>query len=232
MASKMRAMILAAGKGERMRPLTDTCPKPLQKVKGKTLIEHSITKLKQAQFYELVINVSHLGHMIEDYLGDGSRYGVNIVYSREEQPLETGGGIARALPLLCADTDAPFLLVNADVWCDFDLLQLRTALKPDVLTTRRLVHLVLVNNPDYKAKGDFALQGDKVMVLSAAEQGFTYSGISVVDPQLFKRYPTQREKFPLLEPLLQAINNNEVSGEIYNGNWVDVGTPERLLSLQ
>lgn len=226
-AINMKAMLLAAGKGERMRPLTDSCPKPLQKVQGKTLIEHSIDRLKQAQFTELVINVSHLGHMIEDYLGDGSRYGVNIAYSRELQPLETGGGIARALPLLCEYAQAPFLLVNADVWCDFDLSRLRTALKPD-----HLVHLVLVENPDYKAKGDFALQGDKVAVLPAAERGFTYSGISVIDPQLFTRYPTAREKFPLLEPLLQAINNNEVGGEVYAGTWVDVGTVERLQALQ
>ena len=227
MPTKMKAMVLAAGKGERMRPLTDTCPKPLQKVKNKTLIEHSIAKLTQAQFRELVINVSHLGHMVEDYLGDGSRYGVNIVYSREEQPLETGGGIAKALPLLCADGEQPFLLVNSDVWCDLDLAPLVTALKPG-----KLAHLVLVNNPDFKARGDFALQGEKVVALTEGEAGFTYSGISIIHPQLFRRYPAHREKFPLLEPLLLAIKNNEVSGQLHEGTWVDVGTVERLRALQ
>lgn len=227
MTGKMKVMVLAAGKGERMRPLTDTCPKPLQKVKNKALIEHTIAKLKQAGFSELVINVSHLGKMIEAHLGDGSRYGVNIVYSYEEQPLETGGGIARAMPFLCAEGEAPFLLVNADVWCDFDLAALGAALKPD-----KLAHLVLVKNPAYKPKGDFALYGQAVRALTDGEAGFTYSGISVIHPQLFKRYPSDKDKFPLLDPLRQAINNHEVSGEVFRGTWVDVGTPERLLSLQ
>jgi N-acetyl-alpha-D-muramate 1-phosphate uridylyltransferase len=227
MTGNMKVMILAAGKGERMRPLTDSCPKPLQRVKGKTLIEHTIEKLKRAKFSELVINISYLGNMIEEYLGDGSRCGVNIIYSREEQPLETGGGIARAMPLLCAEGEKPFLLVNADVWCDLDLALPAAALKPG-----KLAHLVLVANPAYKLTGDFALRDEKVAVLTDAESGFTYSGISVIHPQLFKRYPSNREKFPLLEPLLQAIKNDEVSGEIYDGTWVDVGTPERLLALQ
>lgn len=222
-----KAMILAAGKGERMRPLTDTCPKPLQKIKNKTLIEHVIEKLKQTGFHNLVINISHLGEMIEAHLGNGSRYGVSICYSREEQPLETGGGIARALPLLCAAGENPFLLVNSDVWCDFDFSLLNNVLEPGVLA-----HLVLVKNPDYKTKGDFALHGEKISVLGDGEQGFTYSGISVIHPQLFKRYPSAKEKFPLLDPLLQAIKNREVSGEIHHGTWVDVGTSERLRALQ
>jgi MurNAc alpha-1-phosphate uridylyltransferase len=227
MTGKMKVMVLAAGKGERMRPLTDTCPKPLQKVKNKTLIEHTIDKLKLAGFSELVINVSHLGKMIEAHLGDGSHYGVNIVYSREEQPLETGGGIARAMPFLCAQGELPFLLVNADVWCDLDLSLLVNRLKPGYL-----VHLVLVDNPEYKSRGDFTLRDNEVGLLNEGEPDFTYSGISVIHPQLFKRYPSDKEKFPLLDPLRQAIKHHEVSGEIFRGTWVDVGTPERLLGLQ
>jgi MurNAc alpha-1-phosphate uridylyltransferase len=222
-----KAMILAAGKGERMRPLTDACPKPLLKIKGKALIEYTLANIKKAGISDCVINVSYLGHMIENHLGDGSRYGVNLVYSREEQPLETGGGIARAMPQLCAQGEAPFLLVNSDVWCDFDLAALGAALKPG-----KLAHLVLVKNPLYKPKGDFALSGESISALTDGETGLTYSGISVLHPQLFKRYPSDREKFPLLDPLRQAIRNNEVSGEAYNGTWVDVGTSERLLSLQ
>jgi len=221
-----KAMVLAAGKGERMRPLTDTCPKPLLKVKNKALIEYSIEKLKRAGVVDLVINVSHLGNLIEDYLGDGSRYGTRIHYSREDQPLETGGGIARAMPLLCRDNHDPFLLVNADVWCDFDLSLLTTALKKS-----RLAHLVLVNNPAHNLKGDFALQEDLVKPLTSGKPGFTYSGIAVMDPQLFKRYQPDKEKFPLRDLLMQAIERNEVSGEIYQGSWVDVGTPERLRDL-
>jgi len=221
-----KAMVLAAGKGERMRPLTDTCPKPLLKIKGKALIEYSIEKLKRADVVDLVINISHFGQMIQDYLGDGSRYGVNIRYSWEDQPLETGGGIAKAMPLLCRDNEHPFLLVNSDVWCDLDLSLLTLALKKN-----RLAHLVLVKNPEHNVKGDFALQDNLVKQLTEASQGFTYSGIAVIDPQLFRRYQPNKEKFPLRDLLMQAIQQQEVSGEMYDGQWVDVGTPERLQSL-
>jgi len=221
-----KAMVLAAGKGERMRPLTDTCPKPLLKIKGKALIEYSIEKLKRADVVDLVINISHLGQMIQDYLGDGSRYGVNIRYSWEDQPLETGGGIAKAMPLLCRDNESPFLLVNSDVWCDLDVSSLTLALKKN-----SLAHLVLVKNPEHNIKGDFSLQDNLVKQLAEARQGFTYSGIAVIDPQLFKRYQPNREKFPLRDLLIQAIQQQEVSGEMYDGLWVDVGTPERLQSL-
>ena len=128
---------------------------------------------------------------------------------------------------MCADGDKPFLLVNSDVWCDVDLSLLRDALVPDCLA-----HLLLVKNPEYKSKGDFALHGEKISVLGDGEPGFTYSGIGVIHPQLFKRYPSDKEKFQLLDPLLQAIKNRQVSGEIHDGIWVDVGTPERLLALQ
>lgn len=221
-----RAMILAAGKGERMRPLTDACPKPLLRVKGKALIEHTLAKIKQAGIRDCVINVSYLGRMIEDYLGDGSRYDLNIQYSREDQPLETGGGIARAMSLLCANDENPFVLVNSDVWCDFDLSSLTAILKQN-----HLAHLVLVKNPAHNPKGDFALHGNTVKQMVEGEQSFTYSGIAVIHPQLFKRYQPDKEKFPLRDLLLQAMLQHEVSGEIYPGDWVDVGTPERLQEL-
>jgi len=221
-----KAMILAAGKGERMRPLTDACPKPLLKVKGKPLIEYTLAKIKQAGIRECVINVCYLGQMIEDYLGDGSRYDMNIQYSREDQPLETGGGIARAMPLLCANVENPFMLVNSDVWCDFDLSSLTS-----ILEKNHLAHLVLVKNPTHHPRGDFALYGNEVKPMTEGERSFTYSGIALIYPQLFKRYQPKKEKFPLRDLLLQAMLQHEVSGEIYQGDWVDVGTPERLREL-
>lgn len=223
-----RAMILAAGKGERMRPLTDHCPKPLLRVHGKTLIEHAIDRVKAAGIHQLVINVSYLGEQIERHLGDGSALGVHIHYSREPMtPLETGGGIAKALSLLIQEGEEPFLLVNADVWCDYPLVQLQQALKHG-----QLAHLVLVTNPSHNSKGDFALgDNNRVQMLAKENTGHTFSGISVIHPQLFRRYAPAKEKFPLRDLLVQAIANREVSGEVYKGVWVDVGTPERLAAL-
>lgn len=225
----MKAMILAAGKGERMRPLTDTIPKPLLRVKNKTLIEHAIDRVKSADITDLVINVSYRGEQIEQHLGDGSSRGVHIVYSREPgEPLETGGGIAKALPLLARGGEAAFLLVNSDVWCDVALSALRATLKPG-----KLAHLLLVPNPAHNSKGDFFLDtGSTVRMLGEGESGLTYSGISVLHPQLFHRYAPAREKFPLREVLLPAMARGEITGECYRGAWVDVGTPERLASLQ
>lgn len=222
----MKAMILAAGKGERMRPLTDNIPKPLLKVKGKTLIEHTLDHVRIAGIREVVINVSYLGHMIEHHLGDGSRYDMEIQYSREDEPLETGGGIAKAMPLLCDAGKNPFILVNADVWCDLDLSLLKNA-----LSTGRLAHLVLVNNPGHNARGDFALQEGNVSVLSDKTQAYTYSGIAVIDPELFYLYQPKAHKFPLRNLLLEGIKKQQVSGELYTGVWADVGTPERLAAL-
>lgn len=221
-------MILAAGKGERMRPLTNTCPKPLLTVHDRTLIEHAIDRIKAANIRDIVINVSWLGEKIEQHLGDGSRHGVHIRYSREAgEPLETGAGIAKALPLLTDAGDQPFLLVNADVWCELPLVSLSRALLPGTLA-----HLVLVPNPAHHSKGDFVLDAKgSVQGLAANKLAYTYSGISVIHPQLFRRYAPAKEKFPLRDLLVQAIANDEVTGEIYNGVWVDVGTPERLVEL-
>lgn len=213
----MRAMILAAGRGERMRPLTDSLPKPLLPVAGKPLIVHHIERLARCGIRQLVINHAHLGEMIETCLGDGSAWGVEIQYSPEKKALETGGGILRALPLL---GEAPFLVVNGDVWCDIDFSGLH-------LADRMLAHLVLVSNPPHHPAGDFVLVGDRVEV----DQGsrLTFSGIGVYHPRLFAA--CQPGAFPLAPVLQAAMTRGLVSGEHHRGLWVDVGTPQRLAAL-
>lgn len=222
-----KAMILAAGRGERMRPLTDAVPKPLLKAGGYALIEYQLQNLARAGFADIVINHAYLGEMIENALGNGERYGVNIRYSPEKVVLETAGGIANALPLL---TDAPgkmpFLVVNADIYCAMDyasLLPALRAMQADI--DQRLAHLVLIDNPSHHAAGDFALQGDQVML--TGNQKLTFSGIGIYQPQLFDAIaPGVAVK---LAPLLrQAMQSGKVSGEYFSGQWVDVGTPGRL----
>ncbi|HCU54534.1 MAG TPA: mannose-1-phosphate guanylyltransferase [Gammaproteobacteria bacterium] len=214
----MKAMILAAGRGERMRPLTDHTPKPLLQAGGKALIEHLIEALAAAGFRELVINHAHLGERIEAALGDGGRYGVQIAWSREvEGALETGGGIHRALPLL---GDAPFLAINGDIWTDYPFARLHRA--PD-----RLAHLVLIDNPPHHPQGDFTLQNG--LVRPEGGPRLTFSGIGLYRPELFQG--CQPGKFPLAPLLRAAMHQDAVSGEHYQGNWMDVGTPERLAAL-
>jgi len=208
----MKAMILAAGRGERMRPLTDTTPKPLLKVGDRTLIEHHLLALARAGFREVVVNTGHLGAQIEAALGGGDRYGVRIIYSREDAAiLDTGGGIYNALPLLGS---APFLVVNGDVFTDFAFERLPA-------DPVGLAHLVLVPNPPQHPQGDFALQG--------AAARFTFSGIGVYRPQLFA--DCRPGVFPLAPLLRQAMAAGQVSGELYEGMWRDVGTPARLQAL-
>ena len=214
----MRAMILAAGRGERMRPLTDSMPKPLLPVAGKPLIVHHIERLARAGIRQLVINHAHLGRMIETRLGDGSAWGVEIRYSPEKVALETGGGIFRALPLL---GEAPFLVINGDVWCDIDFSRLR-------LDTGRLAHLVLVPNPPHHPQGDFVLEGARVT--DGEGERLTFSGIGVYHPRLFAG--CRPGAFPLAPLLRVAMGQGEVSGECHTGLWVDVGTPERLTALE
>lgn len=219
----MKTMILAAGLGTRMRPLTDHCPKPLLDVAGKPLIVRHIERLAAAGFRDIVINTAHLGQMIEEALGDGRQWGVNIRYSREQQPLETAGGIVNALPLL---GDEAFLLVNGDIWCDFPLEQLHGKPLP------AQAHLVLVDNPEHHPSGDFLL-GDGNKVKPRADQpGLTFSGLSVMHPSLFANWRDRAgEAFPLREVLLPAMAAGQVSGEHYKGYWLDVGTPSRLQQL-
>ena len=217
----MKAMILAAGLGKRMRPLTDHCPKPLLKVAGKALIEYHIEALVKAGVTELVINHAYLGEQIEAALGSGERYGASIVYSPEAEPLETAGGIIQALPLL---GEQPFLLVNGDVWTDIDFADLQKQAVD-------LAHLVMVANPAHNPQGDMVLADDGRLSqgLDAAQAKHTFAGVSIIRPELFAGLA--RGPRPLLEPLLAAMADGRVSGELHRGGWVDVGTPERLAAL-
>lgn len=219
-------MLLAAGLGERMRPLTDKVPKPLLDAGGRPLIGWHLRRLAAADFREVVINHAHLGSMIEEALGDGSAWGVRIVYSREREPLETAGGVAKALPLL---GDSPFLLVNADIYCDYDFAALRPCL--DQLGQSGgtdLAHLVLVPNPPHNAQGDFSVVEGRV--ISTGGLRLTYSGIGAYRPDLFSGIPSGAKA--KLAPLLrEAMAEDRVSGEFFGGRWLDVGTPDRLAEL-
>lgn len=220
----MRAMILAAGEGRRMRPLTLSTPKPLLKVKNKALIQYPIEKLKANGISELVINTAYLAEQIEQKLGDGSALGLHIQYSREGKPLETGGALAKALPLL---GEQPFVLVNGDVWCDHPLTFLNR-----LEASNSLAHLVLVPNPEHNPIGDFCIdQNAKLSRRKQGKEAYTFSGISLIHPDLIAQYPNKRECFPLLEVLHWAMDQGKVSGELHHGIWVDVGTPERLQFL-
>lgn len=220
----MKAFILAAGRGERMRPLTDTTPKPLLVAGGKPLIVWHLERLAQAGFREVVVNLAHLGKQIAAALGDGAQFGLKIAYSPEPPgALETAGGIAQALPLL---GDAPFLVVNGDIWCDWDFskaCQRAHGLKG--------AHLVFVDNPPHHPGGDFSLDGDFVKLAAQGLAGIvTYAGIGVFSPAFFADVPPGAVM--KLRPLLDAgIAKEIVSGERHNGRWVDVGTPQRLAEL-
>jgi MurNAc alpha-1-phosphate uridylyltransferase len=218
----MKAMILAAGRGERMRPLTDHTPKPLLVAGGKPLIVWHLEKLASAGFREVVINHAHLGEQIEQTLGDGSKWGLTLRYSPEPPgALETAGGIATALPLL---DEQPFLVVNGDVWADVDFRHFF-----DFPVTNGHAHLVMVDNPAHHAGGDFSLEHDRI-VLAHGGQTVTYAGIGVYTPGFFKDVPVGQ---PMkLRPLLDAaIAAGTLSGERFTGRWVDVGTPQRLAEL-
>ncbi len=214
-------MILAAGRGERMRPLTDRTPKPLLPVAGKPLIVWHLERLALAGFRAIVINHAHLGDQIEALLGDGAAWGVRIRYSAEPAgALETAGGIANALPLL---GESPFLVMNGDIFCDWDVRRACAALAPDMLA-----HLVLVGNPPHHHAGDFTLADGKVGVGETARR--TFSGIGIYRPEFFAGI--ERGQPAKLAPLLnEAIAAGKVSGEYHAGRWVDVGTPERLAAL-
>jgi MurNAc alpha-1-phosphate uridylyltransferase len=219
----MRALILAAGRGERLRPLTDTTPKPLIEVGGQTLIEYHLQNLAQTGFREVVINLAHLGDMIRDALGDGSKWGLNIHYSQEpEGALDTGGGIYQALPLL---GDSPFAVINSDVYSDYPLARLR-AIKCSH------AHLILVPNPEHNPSGDFELQGGYLSKVSEPgdSTSHTFSGISVYHPRFFSAAPGGR--FSVVPLLFEATELQHVTGEIYRGNWHDIGNLERLERLR
>ena len=212
----MKAMILAAGLGTRMRPLTDHTPKPLLEIGGIPLIVWHIERLAHDGFHDIVINIAHLGYQIPEALGDGSEWGVKLSYSDEqgEGALESAGGIIKALPIL---GDITFLVVNGDVWCDY-LFDAKFDLKDD------LAHLILVDNPDHNTKGDFSLENDRVS--NEGERKHTFAGIGYYSPKLFKTlaYGTS----PLAPLLCEAMILGKVSGTHYKGEWRDIGTPERL----
>lgn len=214
----MKAMILAAGRGERMRPHTDVTPKPLLRIGGQMMIERHVHALAQAGIQQLVINYAHLGEQIVRALGDGSAYGVEIAYSPEpEAALETGGGIFNALPLLGTE---PFLVVNADIWTDYSFAGL-----PAVVDG--LAHLVMVDNPPHHPDGDFSLSGGRLAQRGPAM--LTFSGIGIYRPELFTG--CMPGAFPLAPLLRSAMGDGQVSGEQYDGRWFDIGTPERLEAI-
>ncbi|MDZ4114703.1 MAG: nucleotidyltransferase family protein [Xanthomonadaceae bacterium] len=227
----MKALIFAAGKGERMRPLTEHTPKPLLAVGGKPLIVWHLQNLAAAGIRDIIINTAWLASRLHDALGDGSAWGVRITWSHEgSEPLETGGGLLHALPLL---GDAAFLVVNGDVYCDVDFSALPSA-------PQSLAHLLMVDPPAHSAHGDFAL-GDDGLLHSSGESLLTYSGIGVYHPQLFAHWQrdvagstgadTTPPTFRLAPLLRAAMARNQVSGEYFNGRWADIGTPERLAAL-
>ena len=216
----MRAMILAAGHGTRMRPLTDHTPKPLLDVGGKPLIQWHIENLRQAGFRDIVINIAWKGAQIPQALGDGSRFGVNLYYSDEQKEgaLETAGGIVKALPLL---GDKTFLVVNGDVWCDFQYSN------SSPIENNDLAHLILANNPEHNPGGDFSLENQRIN--NEGNNPLTFSGIGYYHPDLFSKLPYGKR--PLAPLLREAMKTSQISGEHFTGDWRDIGTPERLAEL-
>jgi N-acetyl-alpha-D-muramate 1-phosphate uridylyltransferase len=215
----MKAMLLAAGRGERLRPITDSLPKPLVQVRGRPLIAWHLIRLARAGVREVVINLSWLGEQLRAALGDGGEFGVRISWSEEGPvPLETGGGIREALPLLAP---GPFLVVSSDIWTDIDFARL--ALAPEAQA-----HLVLIANPPHHPRGDFGLDGE--WVVNRDTDRLTYANVGLYRPELFSGFSPGR--FPLLAVLNRGIAARQVSGEIHRGEWCDVGTPERLAQLQ
>jgi MurNAc alpha-1-phosphate uridylyltransferase len=218
----MKAMIFAAGRGERMRPLTDTTPKPLIELAGEPIIVHAIRACKEAGIEEIVINLSYKADMIQEALGDGSRWGVTLHYSQEaDPPLETAGGVIKALPLLGPD---PFIALSGDVWSNYDLRQLylRTG-------SLKLAHLIFVPNPDFHQKGDFGLNENGVVVDHPYDR-YTYGNIGLFHPDLFKNLPVQRLGLGAL--FRQHLSTGEITGEIFSGEWFNIGTLEELARAQ
>ena len=218
----MKVMILAAGYGKRLRPLTDHTPKPLVEIGGKPMIVHHLEKLRAAGFTEAVINLGHLGAKIPDALGDGTSWGMSIAYSDEgPDPLETGGGLAKALPLLGDDT---FLVVNGDVWCDMDFASIPKELPPDDDAM-----LYLVPRPEWRERGDFSLTAEGRVVEDENPQ-LLYAGLALYHPRLLDG--AKVEKFSIVPRLKAAISGDRVGGVLHSGNWDDVGTPERLEAIR
>ncbi|MBU0720391.1 nucleotidyltransferase family protein [bacterium] len=215
----MKAMILCAGRGERMRPLSDTLPKPLLEVRGKPLLLWHVERLRACGFSDIIINIAYLGYKISEYLGDGSKYGVHIHYSDEQDSgaLESAGGIIKALPLL---GEEPFLVVNGDVFCDYDF-------DPSFDLGDKLAHLILVPNPEHNLNGDFGLQN--FLLINENQVKYTFSGIGYYSPGLFEGL--RCEKLPLAPILREKAEEKKISASLYLGMWNDIGTPKRLKEI-
>ncbi len=217
-AGPKTAMILAAGKGTRLRPLTDSVPKPLIEVQGQPLIERQVRQLAHAGVEHVVINLHHLGYMIEDHLGDGSAFNLRISYSREAELLETGGGVVNALPIL---GDNPFWLLNGDIFTDFDFSQL-----PSTLPDNSLMHLVLTPKPGFRAQGDFVYQAGWV---TQRGDPYVYCGICLLDPQILKqRFDQSSGAFSLRDFMFSAVEQQRLSAQLWKGYWIDIGSAEQL----
>ena len=225
----MKAFLLAAGFGKRLLPLTETTPKALIEVAGVSLIERHIKRLKLAGIDELIVNTHWLAERLHQALGDGSKLGVQIRWSHEENILETGGGIKKALPLLGG---SPFILVSADIWTDFDFSELVS--RP--LESQRVARLVLVDNPEHNPMGDFGLQevssGAAIAMPCEGSRTYTYSGIAMLDPAWVESWEYGTSAYPLRDPLIKAIGNSQISGLMHPGIWSDVGSPERLQAIR
>ena len=215
----MKAMILAAGRGERMGNLTQNCPKPLLKVKGRCLIDWHLIKLCEAGFKDIVINVAYLSKEIIEFVGDGSNWKLNITISEEIDALETAGGIKKAIKYL---GDEPFAVINADIFSDYNYKNL----KARSLQNKSIGHLVLVNNPEHNPEGDFGIMDDGILTMNS-ERLLTFAGIAIYDPKFFSEL-THGSKIKLAPILEIAINKKCIQGELFEGVWSDVGTPERL----
>ncbi len=213
----MKAMIWAAGLGERMQPLTLKTPKPLLKIGEHALIEHHLYRLAAAGFKDVVINIHHMAEQVISQLGDGQKYQLNIKYSKEDDLLDTGGGTVNALPLLGAE---PFVIISSDIYSDFDFKTLPTKLDG-------LVHLVLTNNPDFHPDGDYALQADGKISLQGDK--LNYAGVAVLDPTILQQFP--QKKFPISKLFEKAIADKVATGQFFSGTWHNVGTPEQLSLL-
>lgn len=218
----MKALILAAGKGERLRPLTLKTPKALVEINGRTLLDRHICKLIDAGFKDIVINISWLREKIKAFIQQKNYQGINIQFSDEgDRPLETGGGMLRALPLLGKE---PFLVINADIYTTFNFSQITR------LDDKNLIQLILVNNPKHNPKGDFCLNSSKLTLKSESVPNYTYSGIGIYHPELFKNN-TKHTAFSVVPLINQAIKDKQASAQLYQGSWSDVGTQKRLDEL-
>ena len=225
----MKAMILAAGRGERMRPLTDDLPKPLLAVGGKPLIVYHLEKFSSLGVTDVIINVAYLGDKIQQVLGDGTVWGLSIHYSKESYPLETGGALYKALPLL---GDEPFILVNGDVWSDIDFSDIAKTILSAGTQGLSVGHLFFVENPAHNPQGDFSLDNNIVTLKDDSASSYTFSGMAFIHPDIIRGYPNKRKAFPLKEAFLYFIEQRKLTASIYSGGWCDVGTPERLQELE